>query len=122
MFIGYDATHDASFMNVLVGNEPTVAPDPTPMLVNMGIFFLVYILFWYYKKGQTPGKKMARIAIVDASTLKQANILQLILRFLGYSLSIISVIGLFLPLVLPKKQALHDLLSNTVVIYVNDDF
>lgn len=115
LFFGYDAMQEADTLALLQGKE-TAAPDPLISWVQLLLSLAIYVGFWY-KTGQTPGKKLAMIRIVDASTYGKVPLWRLVIRFLAYFLSFISLVGFFLPLMLRKKQALHDLLSGTVVIY-----
>jgi uncharacterized RDD family membrane protein YckC len=75
----------------------------------------VHVVLWR-RGGQTPGKKFAGIKVVDAKTLENASYLQLIVRFLGYFLTFITLNGLFILFLRQDKKALHDLLSATTVI------
>ena len=66
---------------------------------------------------QTPGKKMARLLVVDAKTLERASTLQLIVRFLGYLVSALPFfLGFFIGVFRRDKRTLHDLISHTAVI------
>ncbi len=116
---GYESMQEANTLALLQGQTPENKPDPMIAFTQMSLSLLVYVGFWY-QTGQTPGKKLAMIKVVDATTLQTASIVQLCVRFLSYFLSFITLVGFFLPLVLPKKQALHDLLSHTLVIYTTD--
>ena len=59
--------------------------------------------------------------MIDADTKKYPSKLQVWGRYLGYSLSgLILLIGFFMPLWTEKKQALHDMLANTLVIKANN--
>lgn len=116
-FFGYDQMHTATGLDVIV-NDPKARinpPDPLASLLQMGLFMLTYVLLWRYS-GQTPGKKLARIRVVDATTFQNAPYWKLILRFTGYFLSLLSVIGFFIPLFRRDKRSLHDLISGTAVI------
>lgn len=116
-FFGYDQMHTATGLDVIV-HDPKAAtnpPNPVASLLQVGLFMLTYVLFWRIS-GQTPGKKLARIRVVDAKTLQRAPYWKLVLRFLGYFLSLISLVGFFAGLFRRDKRALHDLLSGTAVI------
>ncbi len=119
MIFGYEQVNSAGAMDVILETQKAKdnAPSPIASIAQLLISAFVYIAFWY-KSGQTPGKKMARIKVVDAKTLKQASLAQLTLRFFGYLLStMIMFLGFFLPFLRKDKRALHDLLSQTAVIY-----
>ena len=116
LFFGHDAIQEASLVELLQGQK---LPPPNPLMswIQILLFGAITVLLWRFDKGQTPGKRLAKITVVDATTLMTPSWWQLIIRFVGYTLSFISIVGFLLPLVLPKKQALHDLLAHTVVIY-----
>jgi uncharacterized RDD family membrane protein YckC len=67
--------------------------------------------------GTTPGKRMLGLRIVDAATGFPMSASQVGLRTLGYIVCF-STFGLgFLPMFFSrKKQGLHDLMANTVVV------
>jgi len=91
--------------------------------IGMGDFVLNYIapgiiviLFWLYKSA-TPGKIILKMKIVDAKTLQQPKIGQLLVRYLGYYLSIIPLfLGLIWVGIDKRKQGFHDKLAGTLVI------
>ena len=56
-------------------------------IVTYGLPFVAIILFWIYKSA-TPGKMVIDAIIVDADTLGPPTKLQLIVRYLGYYVSI----------------------------------
>jgi len=116
---GYEAMQEANTLAVLQGEKVQKEPDPMIAITQVGISLLVYVGFWY-RTGQTPGKKLAMIKVVDAKSFEAASLVQLVVRFVSYFFSFVSLIGFFLPVFLPKKQALHDLISGTCVIYTTD--
>jgi len=116
-FFGYDQTHTAGGMDVLLQNKEALKNPPNPLvsLMQVALFMLVTVTMWR-QSGQTPGKKLARVRVVDAKTFKYASYWKLILRFIGYFLSLISLVGFFIGLIRKDNRALHDLLSGTCVI------
>lgn len=117
IFFGYDQMHTAGGMDVIVHNEKALAHPPNPLvsLTQLSLFMMVTVMLWH-RGGQTPGKKLARIRVVDARTLGNAPYWKLILRFIGYFISLITLIGFFIGLLRRDKRTLHDLLSGTAVI------
>lgn len=116
-FFGYDQMHTATGLDLIM-NDPKARinpPDPVASILQMTLFMLTYVLLWHYS-GQTPGKKLARIRVVDAKTFQNASYPKLVLRFIGYFLSLLSIIGFFIGLFRRDKRSLHDLLSGTAVI------
>jgi len=87
-----------------------------------GNIFLNYILpaiiviaFWLYKSA-TPGKMILKLKIVDAKTGRKPTALQFIIRYLGYFLSSIFLLGFIWIAFDRRKQGFHDKLAGTVVI------
>jgi uncharacterized RDD family membrane protein YckC len=119
---GYDEVKSAGAMDVILQTEKaaTHAPDPTGSIVQMLLYMGICVVMWRVS-GQTPGKKMARIRVVDAKTFDRASWLQLILRFVGYLISFVTLIGFFVGLLRRDKSALHDLLSRTAVVRESRD-
>ena len=117
MLFGYDQMHSASGLDVLMHDPKaqTNPPNPIASLIQIALFLITYVWFWH-RSGQTPGKKLARIRVVDASTLQNAPYWKLTLRFIGYFLSFVTLIGFFVGFFRKDKRALHDLISGTAVI------
>ncbi|MDO8454703.1 MAG: RDD family protein [Sulfurimonas sp.] len=117
MMFGYDETKSAGALDVIVKDKKAItnAPNPTASIVQIVLIMGVHVLLWR-KDGQTPGKKFAHIKVVDAKTLKEASLFKLILRFIGYFVSVLTL-GFFLGLFRDDKKTLHDLLSGTAVIH-----
>lgn len=117
VLFGYDQMHTATGLDVIAQSDKAAKnpPNPYASLLQITLFLLSYVAFWK-TSGQTPGKKMARIKVVDAKTLGTAPYWKLILRFFGYFLSLIFLIGFFIGLFRRDKRTLHDLLSGTAVI------
>jgi len=85
-------------------------------------FFLNYILpailvlsFWLYKSA-TPGKMLTKLTIVDAKTGKKPTPVQFVLRYLGYFLSSIFLLGFIWVAFDRRKQGWHDKIAGTVVV------
>ena len=78
--------------------------------------FILTILFWYYRSA-TPGKMILGIKIVDANTLGKASPGKLMLRYLGYYVSMVPLLlGIFWIGWDKRKQGWHDKIAGTLVI------
>lgn len=119
VLFGYDQVNSAGAMDVIMQTQKAKehAPSPTASIVQMILSALAYIGFWYYS-GQTPGKKMMGIKVVDKSTCKKASLLQLFIRYIGYFISAITLFGFLVPLIRKDRRTLHDILASTAVINV----
>lgn len=118
IFIGHDAMDSATGLDVIMNDTEALkkAPSPLPSIIQMTLTLSIYVGLWY-RSMQTPGKKMADTLVVDAKTFQRAGIFKLIIRFLSYFLSFITIFGFLIGLIRKDKRALHDLLSGTAVIY-----
>ncbi len=114
---GYETMQNQpGFIDAIEGVQPGKEPNTYIPLLTMSLWSLVTLLFWY-KTGQTPGKKMANIIIIDAQTKTKASLPQLLLRLIIFIMPIFAFFSFFVMLFHPKKKTLHDLLSRTAVIY-----
>lgn len=89
---------------------------PADFLINWVLPAIAVLLFWVYRQA-TPGKMAISARIVDARTGGKPGTGQLIVRYLGYY---VSIVPLFLGLVWvafdARKQGWHDKLAGTVVV------
>jgi len=74
------------------------------------------IAFWVARQA-TPGKMVVRARIVDADTLGKPSTGRMIVRYLGYYVSLLTLgLGFFWVGWDKRKQGFHDKMANTVVI------
>lgn len=86
------------------------------IIISYVLPFLLTILFWHFKSA-TPGKMILGIKIVDAKTLGKASTGKLLLRYLGYYVSMIPLLlGIFWVGWDKRKQGWHDKIAGTLVI------
>jgi uncharacterized RDD family membrane protein YckC len=107
-----------ALMGFIFGYEAMKDPNLNPLAgqLQMGFTLLATVFFWYFGGGQTPGKKALKLKVVNHKDFSEPNFMQLLIRYFGYFLSMISLIGFFIPLFRKDKKALHDLIAGTVVI------
>lgn len=114
---GYETMQNQpGFIDAIEGVQPGKEPNILIPLLTMSLWSFVTLIFWY-KTGQTPGKKMANVIIVDAKSHKKASLVQLIVRLLFFIMPIFAFFSFFIMLFHPKKRTLHDIFSRTSVIY-----
>jgi uncharacterized RDD family membrane protein YckC len=135
--VGYSRRGTALFIDsiwwtllaLLVPVEPDISLDnPASLLTLFSWSTLAWMLFaqclpalitgvLWATWGTSPGKRLLGLHIVDAETGLPMSLRQDLLRTLGY-LSCFASMGLgFLPLLVSRrKQGLHDLMANTVVV------
>jgi len=118
MIFGHDAMQGVSALDVLA-KENVTPPNPMISITQLILSMIAYVGLWAYS-GETPGKKMLHLKVVDAKSFQTGNIFQLTIRFFGYFISFITLVGFFIGLFRKDGRALHDLLSRTAVIYQSE--
>jgi len=114
---GYETMQSQpGFIDAIDGLKPEQEPNPLIPLLTMSLWSLITLLFWA-RTGQTPGKKMAKVEIVDVHTNKKASLIRLIIRLAFFIMPLFAVVSFFVMLFHPKKRTLHDIFSGTSVIY-----
>lgn len=94
----------------------TTARGLTFFFFNWIVPAAVWVAFWYFR-GATPGKMAISARIVDANTLSEPRLPQLIGRVVGYAVSFFGcLVGFLWILRDPRRQGWHDKMANTVVI------
>ena len=89
---------------------------PADLLLNWILPAIAVILFWVYRQA-TPGKMAIGAKIVDAKTLGKPSTGQLVIRYLGYYVSIIPLmLGILWVGFDARKQGWHDKLAGTLVV------
>lgn len=120
LLFGYDTMQSQpGFMDAIEGTNTQNSADVRIFLITLSLWIITILIFWQ-RTGQTPGKKMAKIIIVNNSDLKKPSFLQYLTRLLFFIIPIFACISFFVMLFHPKKRTLHDIFSGTAVIYKAD--
>ncbi|WP_353661573.1 RDD family protein [Hydrogenimonas sp. SS33] len=85
-------------------------------LIILIAHFIAVTVFWAIA-GQTPGMRAYDLLLVDAGTGQKPGIVKLLLRYVMMQTAILSILGLFLPFFLKSREALHDLVSGTCIVW-----
>ena len=89
---------------------------PADFLINWLLPAIAVVVFWIYRQA-TPGKIAIGARIVDAGTGGKPSTRQLIVRYLGYYVSMLPLMaGIVWVAFDPRKQGWHDKLAGTVVV------
>ncbi|SPX85421.1 RDD family protein [Moraxella ovis] len=81
------------------------------------VFPLVACLWFWMRKGATPGKMLLGLKVLDAKTGNLLTLGQALLRYVGYILSsLIFCLGYIWVGFDKKKQGWHDKIAKTVVV------
>jgi uncharacterized RDD family membrane protein YckC len=85
------------------------------------IVAIIIISFWIFWNGQTPGKKILNLKIVDENYFN-INLKTAIIRYIGYYISILTFfIGFAIIAFRNDKKGLHDILAKTYVIHTDKE-
>ncbi|HAG92928.1 MAG: RDD family protein [Pseudomonadales bacterium] len=88
----------------------------TSGMVQLVLPFILVVALWV-RFASTPGKMAFKGKIVDANTFEEVSGGRLVVRYLGYFVSILPLgLGLFWIAWDKRKQGFHDKLAGTVVI------
>jgi len=102
-------------MGILLWNIPLLA-----LLLDLTATFLIihfYFALPISQNGTTFGRKMFRVEYLDINTMEYPSVGKVWLRVIGYSISgLFFGVGFLLALFTEKRQALHDLIANTIVV------
>ena len=97
--------------------RPVFVRGPVDLLVSWVLPVAATLVFWRYRSA-TPGKMLIGAVIVDAATLGRPSTRQLVIRYVGYLASILPLgLGFLWIAWDARKQAFHDKLANTLVVY-----
>ena len=89
---------------------------PADFLISWVLPAIAVVWFWMARQA-TPGKMAISARIVDANTGNKPGTTQLIVRYLGYFVSLIPLgLGIFWVAFDERKQGWHDKLARTVVV------
>jgi uncharacterized RDD family membrane protein YckC len=83
-------------------------------------FIIIQSLFMYYGDGQTPGYKNYNLKVVDINTHKKPPLFSILFRNIAMLLSITTIFGWLMMFFRKDKRGLHDILSNTAVISIEN--
>jgi uncharacterized RDD family membrane protein YckC len=78
-----------------------------------GIFKMAYAIG---RTGQTRGRRMVHIRVVDADTFQPIGFSRSLLRLVAQIIDSCSIIGMFRPLWNSKRQTYADLISRSIVV------
>jgi uncharacterized RDD family membrane protein YckC len=101
---------------VLGGKDEFQATQWAP-LMGVTLYGVVYA-FLLSRFGQTPGKKAYEIMVVDDTTFEKIGFFRAFFRFVMFLFSATILLGLLTPFYRKDKKALHDIICNTVEVYV----
>lgn len=97
-------------------SSTTLVQGPVDFLINWVFPAIAVVLFWVYRQA-TPGKMAIGARILDATAGDAPTTGQLVVRYLGYYVSIIPLfLGILWVAFDPRKQGWHDKLAGTVVV------
>ena len=104
---------------IIIGSREAFA---THMLLGWAYIFVphffITLVFWYFR-AQTPGYKSQNIKIVDTN-LQKPSINKLLLRYFVFFVSSLTIFGITTCFFRKDKKNIHDILSRTIPILIED--
>ena len=89
---------------------------PADFLISYVMPAVLVIVFWLYARG-TPGKLLCGLRVVDARNGESLDLLQAVIRYVGYFISMIPFgLGFLWIAWDARKQGFHDKLAGTLVV------
>jgi len=105
-------------IGLLLQNTLGDAAANIALVISIGISIGYYVVY-QEKQGQTIGKKAMKIKVVTYDGKTPTMFTFFLREIIGKFISaVILLIGYFMVIWDPKKQALHDKIANTYVVYV----
>lgn len=99
-----------------ISSLESLQSGPLDILISYVLPAVAVVLFWIYRSA-TPGKMAIRARIVDASSGLRPSNGQLVVRYVGYFISLIPAgLGFLWMAFDPCKQGWHDKIAGTVVV------
>ncbi|RMH37602.1 MAG: RDD family protein [Nitrospirae bacterium] len=101
-----------------VNSWSLVGKGPVDFLISWVLPAIAVLAFWICRSA-TPGKMAIGAKIVDATSFTDPTVKQLIVRYVGYYLSMLPIfppLGIIWIAFDPRKQGWHDKLAGTVVV------
>jgi uncharacterized RDD family membrane protein YckC len=90
--------------------------SPASLLLQFVLPFVLVVALWA-KYASTPGKMIFKAKILDAKTFEPVSTPRLILRYIGYFVSVLTLfIGFIWVGIDSRKQGFHDKIAGTVVV------
>lgn len=101
----------------LLGDGWAYAQGSAAFFINWVVPGAAFVSFWVFK-GATPGKMLFKAEVVDAQTRATPDFWQALTRYVGFFVSVTPLLLGFVWVAFDaRKQAWHDKMARTVVIY-----
>lgn len=101
---------------LIMGSGEAFAEDRVTGWSIILIVHLLFIIFFWFVKGQTPGLKAYELKIVDANSKDRMTLFQSLIRYVATLFVVISFFLIFLPFIRKDKKTFQDIVSSTIII------
>ena len=102
---------------VILDGKDALQNNDMATWITSAIYGIIVIAFWY-KSGQTPGFKGYELKLIDNTTKQIPSLQKIVLRYILFLVSAISIIGILLPFFRKDKKTFQDLATNTSVVSI----
>lgn len=104
---------------VILGSKEALKQNQFALFAVSALFGIIMSIFWA-KTGQSPGYKAYEMRVIDTKTEKNPTFLKGILRYICFIISASSIFGILLCFFRKDKKNLHDILSNTMCVKIEN--
>ncbi len=102
---------------VILDGKDDLQSNDMATWITSGIYGLIVIAFWF-KSGQTPGFRGYELKLIDDKTKQIPNFWKIVLRYILFLVSSISIVGILLPFFRKDKKTFQDLATATSVVSI----
>jgi uncharacterized RDD family membrane protein YckC len=81
------------------------------------VVHLIFIIFFWFVKNQTPGLKAYDLKIVDTLSKGRISLAQSLIRYAATLFAVVSFFLIFLPFIRKDKKTFQDLISRTIIVH-----
>ncbi|MDQ5981731.1 MAG: hypothetical protein QG570_488 [Patescibacteria group bacterium] len=120
-YVGSMGSEIAASVNTHGAGVPTLTGTQAMLQLLSFVIAIGYQVFFLTTKGQTLGKMIMKLKVLDEDNLSKLTVTEVIIRELGKLLSNITLsLGYMWYLIDPKKQTWHDRFSKSLVVKTDD--
>jgi len=104
---------------IIMNGKDSFQGSQSARWITMIIYGVITIFFWV-KKGQTPGFKAYDLILVDDKTQKTLPLIKAILRYILFLVSATTILGFLIVFFRKDKKTLQDIVMKTSVIRIEE--
>ena len=111
----------AFLIEVIIPNWVALLFHPSPTATGLAFFLLIYLLFKDGLSGQSLGKRVFKLMVIDKTTNQPCGLGKSLLRNIDMLLPFMPLLELVILWFSKDGRRIGDRLANTVVVMVSED-